>query len=177
VSFMKLSEMRARRKAAAAREVLAARWRAVAEAMRPTESARTCRGAGCNGCCRGTVDAPPDEIAAAAEVLTAEQWARVMAHRPADPTVAICPLLEASGACGVYAVRPTTCRIYVSIDPPDRCWPERVGIVTVRRLMPDAVRPIVDSFVSTRRELIVGLQAVADAYPRSRDEARVTARG
>lgn len=174
---MKLSEMRARRKAAVVREVLAARWRAVAEAMRPTEGVRTCRGVGCNGCCRGTVDAPPDEIAAVAEVLTAEQWARVMAHRPANPTLAICPLLESSGACGVYGVRPTTCRIYVSIDPPDRCWPEKVGIVTVRKLMPDAVRPIVARFMSTQRELITGLQAVADAYPRSRDGAREAVRG
>jgi Fe-S-cluster containining protein len=38
-----------------------------------------------------------------------------------------CPLLGNDGACTIYALRPLTCRIYVSFSPPRRCRPEYIN--------------------------------------------------
>jgi len=35
-----------------------------------------------------------------------------------------CPLLEKNGACGIYVLRPLTCRIYVSFSHPRYCNPQ-----------------------------------------------------
>lgn len=37
-----------------------------------------------------------------------------------------CPLLAEDGTCSVYAVRPITCRIYVSFSDPMRCDPDYI---------------------------------------------------
>ena len=38
-----------------------------------------------------------------------------------------CPLLGNDGSCSVYAIRPLTCRIYVSFSHPKFCRPERIN--------------------------------------------------
>jgi Fe-S-cluster containining protein len=38
-----------------------------------------------------------------------------------------CPLLDKDGSCSIYAVRPLTCRIYVSFSHPRYCKPENIN--------------------------------------------------
>jgi len=38
-----------------------------------------------------------------------------------------CPLLDSSGCCLVYPVRPLTCRIYLSFSDPSHCSPEYIN--------------------------------------------------
>jgi len=38
-----------------------------------------------------------------------------------------CPLLTQQGECGVYSVRPITCRIYMSLSDPNRCAPNNIN--------------------------------------------------
>jgi len=37
-----------------------------------------------------------------------------------------CPFLAGDGACGVYEVRPTTCRMYLASSPKEFCEPDKV---------------------------------------------------
>jgi|WetSurMetagenome_2_1015567.scaffolds.fasta_scaffold00241_16 Fe-S-cluster containining protein len=37
-----------------------------------------------------------------------------------------CPLLDESGSCSIYDIRPVTCRVYVSFSHPKYCGPERI---------------------------------------------------
>jgi Fe-S-cluster containining protein len=37
-----------------------------------------------------------------------------------------CPLLGQNGSCTIYAIRPFTCRVYVSFSPPMLCRPENI---------------------------------------------------
>ncbi len=37
-----------------------------------------------------------------------------------------CPLLDKNGSCTIYAIRPFTCRVYVSFSSPDLCRPESI---------------------------------------------------
>ncbi|MBD3392719.1 MAG: hypothetical protein GF418_11515 [Chitinivibrionales bacterium] len=43
-----------------------------------------------------------------------------------------CPLLDEHGGCGVYPVRPLTCRMYVSFSDPVYCDPEYINVSDVR---------------------------------------------
>lgn len=80
----------------------------------------SCAGRGCFGCCRGTVSVAPDEAAYLVPLLPREALAKLVAHRPADPRTAWCPLLK-DGACSIYEVRPLSCRIYHSVLPAANC--------------------------------------------------------
>ena len=37
-----------------------------------------------------------------------------------------CPLLDKNGSCGIYRIRPFTCRVYVSFSSPDLCKPDSI---------------------------------------------------
>ena len=37
-----------------------------------------------------------------------------------------CPLLDRNGSCSIYAIRPFTCRVYVSFSSPELCRPGRI---------------------------------------------------
>lgn len=37
-----------------------------------------------------------------------------------------CPLLDKNGSCTMYAIRPFTCRVYVSFSSPDLCRPDNI---------------------------------------------------
>jgi Fe-S-cluster containining protein len=37
-----------------------------------------------------------------------------------------CPLLGKDGSCSIYAIRPFTCRVYVSFSPPELCRPDNI---------------------------------------------------
>jgi Fe-S-cluster containining protein len=37
-----------------------------------------------------------------------------------------CPLLGKNGSCTIYAIRPFTCRVYMSFSPPELCRPESI---------------------------------------------------
>jgi Fe-S-cluster containining protein len=37
-----------------------------------------------------------------------------------------CPLLDKNGSCTIYAIRPFTCRVYISFSSPDLCRPESI---------------------------------------------------
>lgn len=37
-----------------------------------------------------------------------------------------CPLLGKDGSCSIYAIRPFTCRVYVSFSPPEFCRPDNI---------------------------------------------------
>ena len=89
-------------------------------------------GRGCSGCCSLAVSCTLTEATVIAECLNGAQAAAVTAHalRLRDLTAGIdslkeylrmhrremggCPLLEADGACGVYPVRPLSCRALIS---------------------------------------------------------------
>ncbi len=90
----------------------------------PTDS--TCRGVGCNGCCRIGVLSTEAEAEQVAEVLTEAQWQRVEVA-DAYRAVAPCPLLEKDGSCGVYRTRPIICRAYRATTPPEACAPGSEG--------------------------------------------------
>jgi Fe-S-cluster containining protein len=38
-----------------------------------------------------------------------------------------CPLLDSEGSCSIYALRPLTCRMYLSFSPPALCAPEHIN--------------------------------------------------
>jgi Fe-S-cluster containining protein len=37
-----------------------------------------------------------------------------------------CPLLDRNGSCSIYAIRPFTCRVYMSFSPPELCRPGKI---------------------------------------------------
>lgn len=85
-------------------------------------------GRGCRNCCSLAVNTTFPEAAGIAGVLTGEQAERLAAHvalmrahlaEAADMVswlrlhrrkIGSCPFLDGEGACGVYAVRPVSCR-------------------------------------------------------------------
>jgi Fe-S-cluster containining protein len=48
-----------------------------------------------------------------------------------------CPLLAGDGSCGIYAVRPLTCRIYMSFSDPSFCEPEHIHDDEIRTYLLD----------------------------------------
>lgn len=122
---MKRPERRARRRLFRWRERIDA-WAAY---RRPWS---TCGGVGCNGCCRNTTLVAAVEVRVIAEQLTPEQWARVLAVPEDAAVTAHCPLLDPSGACGIYEERPLVCRAYMVSNDPDLCYPENgEGVLSV----------------------------------------------
>jgi len=89
-------------------------------------------GRGCSGCCTLAVSCTLTEASVIAESLSGAQAAAVTAHalKLRDRMAGItdlkeylrlhrremggCPLLDADGACGVYPVRPLSCRALIS---------------------------------------------------------------
>jgi Fe-S-cluster containining protein len=96
-------------------------------------------GKGCRNCCRLAVHATFPEALTIAEILTPPQvkilCGYVEALRPHLSQVAdmksylrthsreagFCPFLDTEGACGIYPVRPFSCRSLLSTRNPDYC--------------------------------------------------------
>lgn len=96
-------------------------------------------GRGCSGCCSLTVNCTAPEALAIARSLTPEQAARVRALLPVirdcaeqaanlkewltlyRREVGPCPLLETDGGCGIYRLRPLSCRSLLSTREPAWC--------------------------------------------------------
>lgn len=94
---------------------------------------------GCSGCCRLVVNCTVNEAIAIARVVTPEQQARLQGAIPTIQAAAQragslkewlksyrdqagpCPLLEQDGSCGVYDVRPLSCRALLSTREPHWC--------------------------------------------------------
>lgn len=94
---------------------------------------------GCSGCCNLVVNCTVAEALLVARALTPEQYARLDASIPvirrcADQAGSLkewlaayrdqagpCPFLEQDGSCGVYQVRPFSCRSLLSTREPHWC--------------------------------------------------------
>jgi Fe-S-cluster containining protein len=57
-----------------------------------------------------------------------------------------CPLREKDGSCSVYAIRPLTCRIYVSFSHPRYCKPEYINEGKARTYLLDLEKDASDLF-------------------------------
>jgi len=96
-------------------------------------------GRGCSGCCRLVVNCTADEARAIADVVTPEQTLRLQAAIPVIQKCAQqagslkdwlksyrdqagpCPFIEQDGSCGVYQLRPLSCRSLLSTKEPHWC--------------------------------------------------------
>lgn len=96
-------------------------------------------GKGCSGCCRLVVNCTADEAYAIARIVTPEQTDRLQAAIPVIQKCAQqagslkdwltsyrdqagpCPFLEQDGSCGVYQLRPLSCRSLLSTREPHWC--------------------------------------------------------
>lgn len=91
----------------------------------------SCKGLGCNGCCRGEVALHPAEWRDLLPHVPDGAWKRVREHSfelSTNSQHARCPLLDPdTGGCTVYEHRPFACRAYMVVTPVDHCYPERVG--------------------------------------------------
>lgn len=128
----------------------------------------SCSGAGCNGCCRGSVELTLEEAEDVVEVVDEAGWLRVeraAADLVANPLTARCPLIDPeTGGCSVYEKRPLVCRSYASTSPRDWCWPERSGRRTVERLMPTVITELLLDVASSNTSTDLGtalLQALS----------------
>ena len=79
-------------------------------------------GRGCSACCRGEVLVTPEEARVIASRLTMAQ-AQAVRTAPRLTNLRKCPLLTTDGDCGVYSLRPLTCRLYHAVTPPEDCEP------------------------------------------------------
>jgi Fe-S-cluster containining protein len=95
--------------------------------------------AGCAACCTLAVNCTMPEALAVAAALTDPQAGRLASHAARLPNVAAasvdmkdylrrqrqelgaCPFLEEGGGCGVYPVRPLSCRALLSTKEPTWC--------------------------------------------------------
>lgn len=96
-------------------------------------------GKGCSGCCSLAVNCTFPEAVLVAAALDSQQQARLQQRAPLLYQVAgtaadlkawlagyriqagPCPFLETDGACGIYAVRPLSCRALLSTKEPHWC--------------------------------------------------------
>lgn len=96
-------------------------------------------GKGCSGCCSLVVNCTFPEAVLVATALDQQQHERLQAQIPrlqkaADSSASLkewlrtyrseagpCPFLDQSGACGVYAVRPLSCRSLLATKDPEWC--------------------------------------------------------
>lgn len=96
-------------------------------------------GKGCSGCCSLAVNCTFPEAVLVAAALNSQQQARLRQRAPLLYQTATaahdlkgwlagyrsqagpCPFLETDGACGIYAVRPLSCRALLSTREPQWC--------------------------------------------------------
>jgi len=96
-------------------------------------------GKGCSGCCSLVVNCSFPEAMLVANMLDQQQQKRLKAQMPRIQKAAAssaslkewlrgyrseagpCPFLNPDGACGVYAVRPLSCRSLLATKEPDWC--------------------------------------------------------
>lgn len=97
----------------------------------------SCKGRGCNGCCRGEIEVSAEEWEEIRQHIPDEALSRIgpPPKRTKDREERICPLLSTDGGCNIYAVRPLACRAYAVLTPADWCWPEHAGPRKVLKVM------------------------------------------
>jgi len=129
-----------------------------AEAARQSAKV-SCRGKGCNGCCRGEIPVADEEADLIASVLTPAQAARVLRFETQEPERARCPLLEADGTCDVYGARPFVCRTYQVTSLPELCWPELVGPARITKVISNPAVDVLEQLYASDLRLIPALKA------------------
>lgn len=102
---------------------LARLWRAAAAALRyaAAHAGRpiSC-GRRCSACCRGEILVTPQEAAEIAKRLSPTQ-ALAVRTAPRLTNRRPCPLLTVDGECGIYSVRPMSCRVHHATSPAAQC--------------------------------------------------------
>jgi Fe-S-cluster containining protein len=88
----------------------------------------SCRGIGCNACCRGEVAVMQRELERIVPLVSDDAFRRAVNNpdllHPKRARFAMCPLLDPkTGGCSVYAERPIVCRTYHVVTPAEWCDP------------------------------------------------------
>ncbi len=123
----------------------------------------TCRGVGCNACCRGQLQGTPIEALLMFEAMSPELYERMKTWAPEDPDTAICPLLLEDGRCGVYDARPMVCRVRLAINEPEVCDPVKTpGGVT--KTIVDSELVIMSAWFAPVMDLFPTLRKLVEAF-------------
>ncbi len=142
-------------------------WKDTRDLLARAGTPVSCKGKGCNGCCRGEVVVDKDEARVIARALSRRQRATVLSTPdPPDPTTAVCIFLGAGGGCSIYPFRPAVCRTYAVITPADYCYPERSPGALVGRCFSQAHAALHASAIESGGPLVPMLRAAILALPR-----------
>ncbi len=120
-------------------------------------------GKGCSGCCSLVVNCTGPEAALVADRLTASQTSRLQAQIPliqdcADRASSLkewlssyrqqagpCPFLEQDGSCGIYQMRPISCRSLIATKGSQWCTTDFAALTATEKqaFMEDLDRSVV----------------------------------
>ncbi len=121
----------------------------------------SCEGAGCNDCCRGTMQVSGEELADIMPRIPDEAFDRVLDLKAelADDHLrdrVRCPILDReTGLCPIYEHRPFACRIYQVVSPREDCVvTPGTSALLVTKMMPNEAMFLIAKAMPEERDLL-----------------------